>query len=589
MYAWGKIMQSASNVLPKVPDRTLSQIGYFTDDGAYYYQWEPFPGMKKGTVVNATRQWPAEVGLVKVKEALYAKGVPIAYMQLDDWWYGGYAYHGNGGVRAVVDWHADPSPLLFPNGLSSFVQKLGVPLMLYTPFFSDQYNWTKYQAGSPQVSSGANMKADQKLPKPESSQQFYSDLFSLGASQTNGRFVTYEMDFLGANFERYPLFFEEMHSADTWFKGMADAAGAFNLSIQYCLPSPTDMLVSLRFPQVTQGRASGDYGFPTGPEAKGEGNVVTLGFSSLLFGATGLAPSKDTLWTNGTQPGSVTWRGDPYDSQPHVVLDAVLAVLSLGPVGISDAYNWTDVGLIGQGFRTHNDGTLLRPSRPLSSVDSLLANSTHKGRPTYNLRSTHSEIQVATMDNNSSSSSSSSSSGGSGSGSSSTDGAPMSMVNTHYVVSWGSQPATSLGEGDLYPAPSHVTLASRAHVFEPGQGQTAGCTDGAHVSDGGCIILLTAGVAPTIPATKGAEVSLLSFYEPLPNGAYLLGELSKFVHVSPQRFADIALGGDGPCGFSVRVLGAADEAILVWAVDPQGVIRSADVHVGVSGSATAVF
>ena len=33
-------------------------------------------------MVNATRKWSAEVGLIKVKEALYAKGVPVAYMQL---------------------------------------------------------------------------------------------------------------------------------------------------------------------------------------------------------------------------------------------------------------------------------------------------------------------------------------------------------------------------------------------------------------------------------------------------------------------------------------------------------------------------
>ena len=64
--------------------------------------------------------------------------------------------------------------------------------------------------------------------------------------------LAYEMDFLGQNFERYgatipntmthtmthitthtmthnferyPLFFEKMESADVWFKGMADAAG----------------------------------------------------------------------------------------------------------------------------------------------------------------------------------------------------------------------------------------------------------------------------------------------------------------------------------------------------------------------------
>ena len=46
-------------------DKTLSHIGYFTDDGAYYYQWQPFPGKKPGSFVNATRAWPAEVGLVR--------------------------------------------------------------------------------------------------------------------------------------------------------------------------------------------------------------------------------------------------------------------------------------------------------------------------------------------------------------------------------------------------------------------------------------------------------------------------------------------------------------------------------------------
>ena len=62
-------------------------------EAADYYQWDRFPAKKPGTFVNATRRWPAEVGLVKVKEALYTKGVPISYVQLDDWWYNGYAYN----------------------------------------------------------------------------------------------------------------------------------------------------------------------------------------------------------------------------------------------------------------------------------------------------------------------------------------------------------------------------------------------------------------------------------------------------------------------------------------------------------------
>ena len=43
---------------------------------------------------------------------------------------------------------------------------------------------------------------------------------------------------------------------------MNDAAFERNVSIQYCLPSATDMLVSLSLPAVVQARASGDYARP---------------------------------------------------------------------------------------------------------------------------------------------------------------------------------------------------------------------------------------------------------------------------------------------------------------------------------------
>lgn len=39
-------------------------------------------------------------GLILVKEALYDMGVPVAYMQLDDWWYQGPFFFGN--VKSVV-------------------------------------------------------------------------------------------------------------------------------------------------------------------------------------------------------------------------------------------------------------------------------------------------------------------------------------------------------------------------------------------------------------------------------------------------------------------------------------------------------
>ena len=39
------------------------------------------------------------------------------------------------------------------------------------------------------------------------------------------------------------------------------------------------------------------------------------------------------------------------------------------------------------------------------------------------------------------------------------------------------------------------------------------------------------------------------------NGAYFLGELDKFVHVSPQRFESVVVKGTGPCGLTVTAKG----------------------------------
>jgi hypothetical protein len=75
-YALGDTLRAAKNTT-RLPSVTLTDIGYYTDDGAYYYVWEAFN--------IPPRPWAAEVGLQLVKEDLYAKGVPVAYMQLDDW------------------------------------------------------------------------------------------------------------------------------------------------------------------------------------------------------------------------------------------------------------------------------------------------------------------------------------------------------------------------------------------------------------------------------------------------------------------------------------------------------------------------
>ena len=109
-----------------------------------------------------------------------------------------------------------------------------------------------------------------------------AELVRLAAS--GGR---YEIDFLDFNFRGSAAMTEDVYAAERWYAGMARAATERNVTIQYCLPSATDMLVSLPYPSVVQARASGDY-------VSSVANVAQLGGSSLLMGAVGIAPSKVT-------------------------------------------------------------------------------------------------------------------------------------------------------------------------------------------------------------------------------------------------------------------------------------------------------
>ncbi len=396
---------------------------------------------------------------------------------------------------------------------------------------------------------------------PADSYAFFSDLFDLGNAQTNNRMKAYEIDFLDDNFRGSSSMFETVSSADAWYGGMARAALERGIAIQYCLPSATDMLQSLLYPAVVQARASADY-------VQKEQNPYSLGGSSLLMGATRVAPSKDTLWTASPQPGTMSdteHDGLSYTTQPHVALDAVLATLSLGPVGISDGLGQADAGLISQAFRCANDSTLLRPSRPLSWVNSVLLNKTFRV-PAADVRATHAAVRTSPSQ-------------------------AAATHNSHVLLAWQTAGAVALGPGDLYPAPADpdAPLAARLHVLAPGAPQQAGCEEGAPAVPA-CVTLVQPGDAVVVPASgtsAPANFTLLAVYEPFENGAWLLGELTKFVHVSPQRFDWAGVGGAGKSGLRAGVRGAAGEVVRVTSVDANGTVHVADIAIPQGGVAVA--
>jgi hypothetical protein len=136
---------------------------------------------------------------------------------------------------------------------------------------------------------------------------------------------------------------------------------------------------------------------------------------------------------------------------------------------------------------------------------------------------------------------------------------------------------------DLYPAPKAGTkLAVREH-YTRGE-QSEGCEDGKPAMH--CVQMLAAGQMPSLPPAGGniTDFVYISVYEPASNGAYFLGELDKFVHVSPQRFDSVLAKGSGPCGLTVAVKGTSGESIELPCIDAKGTMHVKTAAIPAAGS-----
>ena len=173
--------------------------------------------------------------------------------------------------------------------------------------------------------------------------------------------VGYEVDFMIDNHLNQPVFREEFGAAERWLAGMNAAAIGQNMSVQYCMALPSDLLVSLQNNAVTNYRASDDYA----------GSSVTnfnLQTSSLLSWALGLRPSKDVFYTSDNLPENPYWRrADASDGAGvDLELHAAIATLSTGPTAIGDGPGRTNETLIRAAAAY---GWLLQPAKPPTAVD----------------------------------------------------------------------------------------------------------------------------------------------------------------------------------------------------------------------------
>lgn len=264
---WGEFLQKqyGEKEWNTWEDSTLIFLGYWTDNGGYYYfHTEP----------NETYE---QTMTDFIKQEVTMAGLPIGYVQYDSWWY--YTGTGNG----IKTW--DTRPDVFPDGLEYMFKTTNMPVALHSKYWSIDNTYAKQNGGKYDfIIDGIGA-----LPLQA---EFWEDLFN-NASKW-GMFM-YEQDWLNGELDRVDKLKTDLFLGEQWLTQMHAAAAKQYNSIQYCMANPRHVMQALTLPWVTQARVSEDY-HPGGDQWR-------IGVTSLFVGALGMRPSKDTFWTVRTQPG----------------------------------------------------------------------------------------------------------------------------------------------------------------------------------------------------------------------------------------------------------------------------------------------
>jgi hypothetical protein len=325
---WAALLRESSGVAPPARDRDVlgRRVSYWTDNGsAYWYRTEP------GHDVAST--------VVAAVDDLEARGLPVGAVQLDSWWYP----HEVLRPFDTDEWVVPPSGMVrwepradvLPDGIPALRERLGRrPLVAHcrhlsaqSPYVDEFDVWTDADRAHPQG--------------PELYDRLLDQAVAWGVE-------VFEHDwliecFLGVRGLRAP------GRAAAWQEGLDAGLGARGLTAQWCMASPADFAQVSRLRHVTSIRTSGDHGYLVGPD------VLWAWFLhvNVMARALGLWPYKDVFHSTPT-------------SETREV-EALLAALSAGPVGVGDRIGEADVGLIRRTCRA--DGVLVRPDVPVAATD----------------------------------------------------------------------------------------------------------------------------------------------------------------------------------------------------------------------------
>ena len=163
---------------------------------------------------------------------------------------------------------------------SSFFSKGIMPTVMHNRQWSIHsdyiHNWTDIQ-----------WYLSEKAGIPQNPTKFFNRFFT---QQNEWGLSMYEQDWMCTEYDEVEELQTNLTLADMWLAGMNHGAQQANLSIQYCMPYPNDMLSAASHSQVTNARATGDYFHGA--------HQWAIGGTSLFYMALNVLPFKDGFYSS---------------------------------------------------------------------------------------------------------------------------------------------------------------------------------------------------------------------------------------------------------------------------------------------------
>jgi hypothetical protein len=344
---WGSELRAGHPAGRCASNPIVSHLSYWTDNGAaYWYRTEA--GRTIGTSV------------AEAVEALRAGGVPVHAVELDSWCYQHevarpiteIGYPEEVPPSGLMRWEPradafDPPPPgrdpieQFADGLER------PPLVIHarhisprSPYVAEGEWWVDALAAHP--------------VDPMFFRRWFDDARRWGA-------CAIEQDWMLLYWFGVRALRAGPDRAAAWQRGLDALAGESGVDVIWCMATPADLVLAATLDHVAAVRTCDDYRFTADPALLWTWYLTV----NRLAGALGLRTFKDCFFSQRPVEGA-----DAIDGDPHAELEALLAAMSAGPVGIGDRIGCTDRDVV---LRTcDDDGRIRSVDRPLGLIDACL-------------------------------------------------------------------------------------------------------------------------------------------------------------------------------------------------------------------------